>query len=181
MKSDNRWVSGKGISRLVTVGDPRLRVVADECTDISELKPLCDQLVTILRECNGAGLAATQIGRTESVVVIEVRKTDLFPDRPISPLIVMINPKVMELAGNVVQGWEGCFSIPGLMAKVPRNSMIEVSYVTLDGEVKRERFEGYIARVILHEIDHLNGVLFTDCMDPTTLTTVDNWKKFHHE
>jgi len=177
--SDIRWASGERLPKLVTVGDPILRQVAKENKNLEKLKPLCAELVTLLREFNGAGLAAPQIGLPDPVVVIEVRKTDIFPSRPESPLYVMINPKIEERSSETSSEWEGCFSIPGLMAKVERPNSIKVSYQNPDGERFVERFDGYLGRVIQHETDHLNGVLFTDLMDPLSLTTVENWKALY--
>ncbi|MCB0337774.1 MAG: peptide deformylase [Bdellovibrionales bacterium] len=178
-KSDSRWADGSGLPSIVEAGDPRLRNIAEEYKNISELQPLCERLVSMLRDFNGAGLAASQIGESAPVVVVEVRKTDLFPDRPTSPLYIMINPRILDSSGPVEQGWEGCFSIPGIMAKVPRPEKVQVSYTDPQGTDHTQWFEGYLARVVMHEIDHLNGILFTDLMDPKTLTTVSNWKKYH--
>ena len=177
-QSDAHWSTGQGIPGVVTIGDPRLRQIAESCTDIPALAPLCDELVTRVRAYKGAGLAASQIGRPERLAVVEVRKTELFPDRPESPLYVMINPQVIAKSEEQELGWEGCFSIPGMMAKVSRSTSIEVTWIDPSGEQHREHFNGYLARVMQQEIDHLNGVLFTDLMDPSTLTTVENWKTF---
>ena len=69
-------------------------------------------MVAKLRELNGAGLAANQVGEDVAVLVVEVRKTDVFPDRPESPLYVMINPKIVEMDDELVDEWEGCFGVP---------------------------------------------------------------------
>lgn len=176
-QSDNRWASGEQIPDVLTAGDPRLRQIACEYDHLKELAPLCQRMVEMLRQLNGAGLAASQIGSQEPVIVVEVRKTNLFPDRPESPLYIMIQPKIETFAGPTELEWEGCFSVPGIMAKVPRPRDITVSWTELDGTKRRENFSGYVARVVQHEYDHLNGVLFTDRMDPLTLTTVANWKR----
>jgi peptide deformylase len=115
-----------------------------------------------LRRLNGAGLAAPQIGINKRVIVVEVRKTDLFPDRPTSALLQMINPLIKILSDTTELGWEGCFSIPGIMGKVPRATEIEVTYATPEGATHQEKFCGYVARVIQHEVDHLDGVLYLD-------------------
>ena len=83
-------------------------------------------MVDRLRELNGAGLAAPQIGASVKVIVVEVRKTDVFPHRPASPLLQMINPVIVEQSDATETGWEGCFSVPGLMGLVPRAEAITV-------------------------------------------------------
>lgn len=179
VKSDNRWASGQGLPSVVTVGNPSLRAIADRHLDITCSRSLCEELVVKLREFNGAGLAASQIGRPEAIVVVEVRKTDLFPDREESPLYVMIKPEITEYIGPVEMGWEGCFSVPGLMAQVERHHSVKVSWTDIEGQAHSETFKGYLARVVQHEVDHLKGLLFTDRMDVSTLSTVANWKKYH--
>lgn len=176
-KSDARWAEGTGIPEILNIGDPRLREIACSFAKVEELKPLCNNLVTLLQEIKGAGLAASQIGSKEKVIVLEVRKTDLFPNRPESPLYIMIDPTIVEKKGDELFDWEGCFSVPGLVAKVKRHSAVRVTYVNIAGEKKDEWIEGYLARVVQHEIDHLSGIIFNDKMDAATLSTVENWKK----
>jgi peptide deformylase len=125
---------------------------------------------------NGAGLAAPQIGASLKVVVVEVRKTDVFPDRPTSPLLQMINPVITKLAGETEDGWEGCFSVPGIMGLVPRSATVTVEYTTADGAHVSDTYSGYLARVIQHEIDHLEGIEFVDRMTSMeSLATVKNY------
>ena len=129
---------------------------------------------------DGAGLAAPQIGEAVAAVVVEVRKTDLFPDRPESPLYQMANPKVISASEHTEPGWEGCFSVPGLMGIVYRPRQIEVTYQDAEGRDERGMFEGYLARVIQHEVDHLQGIVFLDRMTSMqSLTTTENYARFH--
>lgn len=179
-RSDPQWVKGEAPVGIITVGDPRLRRVARPVDDLSTAKPLADMMVAKLRELNGAGLAANQIGEDLAIVVIEVRKTDIFPDRPESPLYVMINPKIIEVDEELVDEWEGCFSVPGLMGKVQRSKTLRVEYCSPDGKQHIESFDGYLARVVQHELSHLEGRDFLDYMDSMeSITTVENWLKFH--
>lgn len=182
VKSDRQWMSGGAHPDIVTVGDPLLRKQSEAVKDIDQAKLLGERMVSLLRELKGAGLAAPQIGVSDRIVVVEVRKTDLFPDRPESPLYVMINPTIVETPGDVEEGWEGCFSVPGLMGQVPRHKSIIVRYTTPDGSEHQEIFSNYIARVIQHEYDHLEGRIFLDRMrSMSSLTTVANYKRFHHK
>lgn len=179
-KSDRGWMSGVAGDDVVTIGDPRLKAETDAIDDVQDVADLLARMVDRLRELNGAGLAAPQIGASVKVIVVEVRKTDVFPERPTSPLLQMINPVIVEHSATTETGWEGCFSVPGLMGLVPRAETISVQYTTADGTDVTEQCSGYVARVIQHEIDHLGGVEFVDRMTSMgSLTTVTNYLEFH--
>jgi peptide deformylase len=179
-QSNRAWKAGQAHPDVVLVGDPGLRAGGQEITDFEASAPLFQRLVSLLRELNGAGLAATQLGEQAAAVVVEVRKTDVFPDRPTSPLIQMANPRITRMSEEVEEGWEGCFSVPGLMGLVNRSTTIEVTYQDPEGTPQSATFEGYIARVIQHEIDHLSGQIFLDKMaSMQSLTTVENYTRFH--
>lgn len=180
-QSDQRWMAGQELPGVVTVGDPTLRTPARPVQEVSAVKPLCDRMVASLRDLSGAGLAANQVGEPVAIVVVEVRRTELFPDRPESPLYVMVNPEIVDRSSRLANDWEGCFSIPGLMGQVERSENITVEYMTPDGERRRDEFSGYLARVIQHECDHLAGTLFVDRMKSMdTLSTVSNYVQYHH-
>lgn len=181
-ESDARWISGQAMPGFVTVGDPRLRAGGRPVTEHGEAIPILDRMTELLRDLGGAGLAAPQIGVPLSLAVVEVHKTTLFPDRPESPLIRLANPVVTPLTPELEDDWEGCFSVPGLMGLVPRHCHISVGYRDLSaGEDVEAEFTGYVARVIQHEVDHLEGRLFLDRMrSMDSLTTVDNYREYHH-
>lgn len=173
-------MSGIAGDDVVTIGDPRLKAETQAVDHVDDAAELLARMVNRLRELNGAGLAAPQIGASVKVIVIEVRKTDVFPDRPTSPLLQMINPVIVEKSGMAEIGWEGCFSVPGLMGLVSRAGTVTVEYTSAEGTDVTERYSGYVARVIQHEIDHLNGVEFVDRMTSMeSLTTVTNYVDFH--
>jgi len=180
-KSNRSWMSGTAHQDIVTIGDLRLRTEAKVVPDWTTVLPTCDRMVGLLRELKGAGLAATQLGIALRIVVVEVRKTDLFPDRPESGLFVLINPELLEQSGKLEDGWEGCFSVPGLMGIVPRYRNVRIRYTDVTGGLRDETFDGYLARVLQHEIDHLEGSVFLDRMGSMiSLTTVANYVKYHH-
>jgi peptide deformylase len=175
-KSDRGWMAGNAGEGIVTLGDPRLKAPTATVGDPNEISGLLTEMVTRLRALNGAGLAAPQIGAAVRVVVVEVRKTDVFPDRPVSPLLQMINPTIIDKSASDLMGWEGCFSVPGLMGGVPRAQQIILQYMSPDGVAVEEEYSDYVARVIQHEIDHLDGVEFLDRMrSMASLTTVQNY------
>jgi peptide deformylase len=167
---------------IVTIGDPFLKLTCHKVENLSLVREHCQKMVSLLRELKGAGLAAPQIGLLERIIVVEVRKTELFPDRPESPLYVMINPEIVEASLEVEDGWEGCFSVPAMVGLVPRSKKITVKYQSEDGKHHLETFEGYLARVIQHECDHLDGQLYLEKMrDIAHLSTVENYRIYQHQ
>jgi peptide deformylase len=165
---------------IVSIGDPMLREAAQEVLDDQASDETLAYMVGLLRELSGAGLAAPQIGVPLALAVIEVRRTALFPDRPESGLMKLINPEIVPLTETVEMDWEKCFSIPDLMGLVPRYSLIQVSYLGSSGSRVHQQCSGYLARVVQHEVDHLEGRLFVDRMSSmTSLTTVENYLQYH--
>lgn len=179
-QSDSAWLSGGARPEIVTVGDPLLRAPVEPVESVDAVRDRVDGLVTLLRELKGAGLAAPQVGWSAAAAVVEVRKTEAFPDRPESPLYVLLNPRIVESGGDgLVDDWEGCFSVPGLMGRVPRSEWVTVSFVDRDGAEVTETFTGYVARVVQHELDHLEGKIFLDRMTSMeSLSTIANWQRF---
>lgn len=119
---------------------------------------LAENMVRIMRDARGIGLAAPQIGVSERLIVIA-------PDnRP----IIMYNPRVVKAEGSQI-GEEGCLSIPGLYGDVERAEWVEVEALDRKGRESTWELEGLAARVVQHEIDHLEGILFTEKVDPATL------------
>ncbi len=179
-KSDGSWLAGGARPEVVTVGDPLLRAPVERIDDVEAIADRVDAMVALLREMRGAGLAAPQVGWSAAAAVVEVRKTEAFPDRPVSPLFALLNPEIVEAADNDLIGdWEGCFSVPGLMGRVPRASWVTVRYTDRDGHDRIETFEGYVARVVQHELDHLEGKIFLDRMvSMASLSTIANWQLF---
>ena len=137
-----------------------LRSVAKPVDRISKKTQfLIDDMVRIMKMANGIGLAAPQVGVSSRVVIIA-------PDgnRPIP----LINPEIISEQGEVI-GQEGCLSIPGLYGDVRRSAQVVVRALDRKGKAIELELEGLASRIIQHEVDHLNGVLFTDKVDPATL------------
>jgi peptide deformylase len=179
-RSNQDWIAGIAGDGIVTIGDPRLKQPTARAEETPDLLELLAAMVGRLRGLNGAGLAAPQIGAPVRVVIVEVRRTDIFPDRPETPLLQMINPVITERSGPELTDWEGCFSVPGLMGQVPRAERLTVAYTMPDSQQVTEDYDGYAARVIQHEIDHLDGIEFLDRMPSMkTITTVQNYLAFH--
>jgi len=180
--SDPSWKTGGAHPDIVTVGDPALRRPVEPIDDIAAASAKLDGMVALLRELKGAGLAAPQVGWPVAAVVVEVRKTAVFPDRPESPLYLMVNPSIESASDEIEEDWEGCFSVPGLMGRVRRHQSVRVTYLDEHGERCEQAFSGYVARVVQHELDHLAGTVFLDRMTSmASITTVTNWLRFHQQ
>lgn len=164
---------------ILTIGDPRLRARAKPAVISPATLSVAKKMVQVLREIDGAGLAAPLIGEPIRVIAVEVRGTDVYHDRPQHPLTIVINPTVVALSDDEEVGWEQCFSVPDLVGQVQRAHGVRLAYSTPSGVSVERDFEGYLARVMLHEMDHLDGVLFVDRLTTTgTLTTVANHRRW---
>jgi peptide deformylase len=149
------------VREIIHVPHPALRKKAAIVSDFgSDLQILVDDLITTLRDNSGAGLAAPQIDESKQVILVEFGSDE---DEEIPPtLYVAVNPKVTRFSRETIIGAEGCLSIPGLMGEVERAQDIVVEAQDRHGEALKLRLSGWVARIFQHEIDHLNGILFTD-------------------
>lgn len=124
------------------------------------LRRLLNDMVETMREADGVGLAAPQVGRNLSALVIEYADTDEDPDA-VPELFKVLNPQIVRARGEV-EGREGCLSVPGFLADVDRAERITVKGMDVDGKAIRIKADGWLARIFQHEIDHLNGILMLD-------------------
>jgi peptide deformylase len=149
------------LREIVTIPEPVLRKKARKVTDFgSELQSLIDDMVETMREAPGVGLAAPQVASPLRVIVVEFGDEE---NEEISPkLYTMVNPEIVRLSDEIVVGTEGCLSIPGFIGDVERPDQIIVKGQNRRGQPMRVKASGWLARIFQHEIDHLNGVLFTD-------------------
>jgi peptide deformylase len=148
---------------IVRLGDPVLRAVArpldEDLFGSRELRRFVKELVDTMRDAEGVGLAAPQVGASIRVFVFEAKA-----HQPAVPLAVAVNPRLEILPGETIEGWEGCLSIPGLRGLVPRHAAVELSGFDVEGRPFKRRAEGFEARIIQHELDHLDGVVYLDRM-----------------
>jgi len=143
--------------RIRIIGDNILREKAEEVTEIDDqLKHLIDEMIETMHESDGIGLAAPQIGISKRLLV-----TDVSPVESGNSPMAFINPVILESSGEI-ELEEGCLSIPGVREIVTRPEEILLKYQSVTGEEKTEKFTGWMSRVLQHEIDHLDGVLFID-------------------
>lgn len=150
------------IKPVLRMGDPRLLEVARKVKKLGtpELNDLIQDMHDTMEALNGAGLAAPQIGISLQVVIFGVRRNPRYPDAEEVPYTVLINPEVAPLTQEMEQDWEGCLSVPGMRGMVPR--FARVRYQGMDqygGSIKRD-VDGFHARVVQHECDHLEGILY---------------------
>jgi peptide deformylase len=140
-----------------------LRIVASTANTFgtSELQSLIDDMFETMRAARGVGLAAPQIGMSRRVIVFEYPGGDRAPGEPPIPPTVLINPIVTHTEGTA-EDWEGCFSVPGRCGRVSRPTLIRYEAQGPCGEKINGVAKDFRARIIQHEIDHLNGILYTD-------------------
>jgi peptide deformylase len=150
------------IHTLLRMGDPRLLRVARPVTetDTPELHALVADMFETMQAAGGVGLAAPQIGVDLALVIFGFNHSARYPDAPAVPLTVLINPEISVLDEREDEDWEGCLSVPGLRGWVPRFRRIRYRGVDAHGERIDREAEGFHARVVQHECDHLIGKLY---------------------
>lgn len=150
------------IHPVLRMGHPLLNQHASDVTafNTAELDRLIADMLDTMRAENGAGLAAPQIGVSQRVVVFGFDDNPRYRDAPPVPLTVLINPEIRPLDDTLEEGWEGCLSVPGMRGLVPRYKRIEYSGFDARGEPLSMQAEGFHARVVQHECDHLDGILY---------------------
>jgi peptide deformylase len=155
---------------IVTLPDPVLRRKARPVTAFDHnLQTLIDDMIETMRAAPGVGLAAPQVDISQRLIVVEYAEQ---PEEPaqegqevpeVKPkLFVLVNPELGKVSQETVAGVEGCLSIPGLIGEVDRHLAVQVKALNRHGHPVKVKAEGWLARIFQHEIDHLNGVLFTD-------------------
>ena len=150
------------VHEILKMGDPRLLRVAKPVTQFGtpELQALIADMFETMAAVNGAGLAAPQIGVDLRLVIFGYTKNPRYPDAPPVPPTVLINPEIEVLEGGRTEGWEGCLSVPGLRGVVERDERIRYRGFDAQGAAIDRVAEGFHARVVQHECDHLDGILY---------------------
>lgn len=177
--------------KIVQAGDPVLREAARPLTaeDIlkDDVQRLIQDMQETMRDAPGVGLAAPQVGLSIQLAVIEDREEFLknLPAeelerkerRPV-PFHVLINPRIARAGVDRIEFQEGCLSLAGFSAVVPRTRTVRVEYLDERAEPRSVDAAGWYARILQHEIDHLNGALYIDRMQSRTFTSFDNWNRY---
>lgn len=158
------------IRPILRMGDPFLRRVASPVTEFATpaLKELVQDMLDTMRANDGAGLAAVQIGVPLRIVVFEVAHNPRYPEASPVPLTVLVNPEIEMLGEERETGWEGCLSVPGLRGLVPRYKRLRYRGFDELGEPIDRTVADFHARVVQHECDHLDGILYPQRIEDLT-------------
>jgi peptide deformylase len=150
------------VREILKMGDPRLLRVAEPVREFGtpELDALIADMFETMHAVDGAGLAAPQIGVNLQLVIYGFRDNQRYPDAPPVPETVLINPVLRPLGDEMEEGFEGCLSVPGLRGSVPRYLRLHYEGVDQHGQPIGREAEGFHARVVQHEVDHLLGILY---------------------
>jgi len=177
--------------KIVQAGDPVLRTQTRRLTHeeiiSDEIQRLIGAMRETMRDATGVGLAAPQVGASLQIAVIEDRE-ELFsglPEQELTekerrpvPFHVIINPEITLLGEDWADFYEGCLSLSGFSAVVPRARRIRIACLDENSGSRSIEASGWYARILQHEIDHLHGTLYIDRMDSRTFTSLDNWGRF---
>lgn len=148
------------IREVLRMGDPRLWQKSLPVTNFNELEELLRDMRDTMAHLNGAGLAAPQIGVQLRVVIFGVTSNPRYPDIEPVPDTVLVNPVLTPLSPEMEEGWEGCLSVPGMRGWVPRFTKLRYAGRDETGKLFQRDVEGFHARVVQHEVDHLDGILY---------------------
>lgn len=148
--------------RLRQLGDPILTQVAEPVTEFKTpaLQDLIGGMLATLKEAQGVGLAAPQVGSLLQVLIVASRPNPRYPEAPQMQPLVMVNPRLLACSSEQVLGWEGCLSVPNCRGLVARAREVEVEYYTPEGIQQRVVWQDFPARIFQHEYDHLMGRVF---------------------
>ena len=174
------------VREIVEIGHPVLRERSRELTReelrSAEIQGLIDDLIETRRAADGAGLAANQVGVAVRIAVAEIEGVNpRYPYKPPIPLTVIVNPTIEPLDDELFEVNEGCLSVPGLRGDLRRQVAIRLRYLDREGAEHEEIKRCLTAGTFQHEVDHLDGILFVDRADPRTLTTWEQFDRFHRD
>lgn len=152
------------LREIAQLGDQVLRQKAETVDDVCavEIQKIIADMLGTLASTQGVGLAAPQIGESKRIVIVASRPTPRYPSAPLMEPTVMINPRFQALAETQEKDWEGCLSIPGIRALVPRYQEILIQYTDQQGALMEAKLSGFVARIFQHEVDHLEGRVYLD-------------------
>ncbi|MGK7910298.1 MAG: peptide deformylase [Synechococcus sp.] len=160
---------------IAEIGEPILRQVAQpvlvEEIPTPAFQAFLTDLIDTLRERDGVGIAAPQVFRSIQAIVIECQSNPRYPDIPDIPLQILINPEILDRSQSSCSFMEGCLSVPERRGEVYRPEWVRVAAYNAAGQRKEYLATDFTARILLHEIDHLNGILFVDRLAPSPVET----------
>jgi peptide deformylase len=168
------------IRQILEIGSSILRQRSNAIIDFTDRKidDLIVDLIATADAANGVGIAAPQVASSVRLFIVASRPSPRYPYAPTMEPTAMINPQILDRSGELVAGWEGCLSVPGVRGSVLRDRAIEVIYLTKYGQLVQQELTGFVARIFQHELDHLDGILFPDRVsNPTDLITEAEYLK----
>jgi peptide deformylase len=155
------------ILEIAQVGHPILQAIASPIEEIHHptIQNLIDDLIATAQSANGVGIAAPQVAQSYRLFIVASRPNPRYPHAPLMEPTAMLNPRIIAASAEQVKGWEGCLSVPGWRGLVPRHQTIEVQYQDRWGKWQQQVFSDFVARIIQHELDHLDGIVFPDRLE----------------
>jgi peptide deformylase len=165
---------------IAQLGASVIRERAAEVTDIHDprLQAFIDDLLATVAEENGMGIAAPQVSESKRIIILSPQPNARYPYAPTMEPTAMINPEITWASSDKEKDWEGCLTVPGIRGLISRHRTIHVRYHVRDGVLIEKKYEGFLARVFQHEVDHLEGLVFLDRMESTKdLVTENEWQK----
>ena len=168
------------ILEIAELGAPVIRQQAATVTDIHDHKfqAFIDDLLATAADENGMGIAAPQVSVSKRIIILSAHPNARYPYAPSMEPIAIINPELTWVSPDMNKDWEGCLTVPGIRGLVPRHQSIRFQYQNREGVVIEWEYEGFLARVFQHEVDHLDGLVFLDRVESTKdLVTEREWLK----
>ncbi len=161
--------SSASLQEIIQLGNPLLRQHAKKVEEIhsQETQSLIETLITTAQASKGIGIAAPQIGISKAIIIMASYPNERYPNAPLMKPTALINPEILFHSKDKEKGWEGCLSISGIRAQVPRHTWVEVTYTNAEGKKEQARFEDFLARIFQHEYDHLIGKVYIDHVEST--------------
>lgn len=165
---------------ITQLGEPvlRARTKAVRKIDSADFQNFIEDMIVTMRKAQGVGIAANQVGVGLQAFIVAPQPSVRYPKSPQIVPIAMINPKLVKRSAKMVTDWEGCLSIPGVRAKVPRHHEIEIEFTDRSGKRLMAKLSGFVARIFQHEFDHINGNVYLDRVkDTRTFMTEREYRK----
>jgi peptide deformylase len=152
---------------IMQLGNPVLRGKSEIIENIQDedMQNLIEDLMATVAQANGVGIAAPQIAASYRLFIVASRPNPRYPNAPEMAPTAMINPRIIAHSTEIVKGWEGCLSVPGIRGFVPRYQKIQVEYTDRYGNLQQQELTDFVARIFQHEYDHLEGILFVDRLE----------------
>lgn len=161
------------LRQIAQLGQPVLREPARPIANPRDpaIQALIDDMLATVADVDGVGIAAPQVYEPLALFIVASRPNPRYTDAPEMEPMAMINPELLWASNDTETGWEGCLSIPGIRGPVQRSRRVRVRYLTREGEIREEEYEGFLARIFQHEFDHINGLVYLDRVDSRELVT----------